>query len=65
MGQELHFVGNRRLIGGGHMPSYVPKTLVPGLVARFGLRSSGKVGIPKTAKLFHMKHLTELGENNA
>lgn len=46
MGQELHFVGNRRLIGGGYVPSYVPKTLVLDLMARFGLRSSGKVGIP-------------------
>lgn len=42
MGQELHFVGNRQLIGGGYVPSYVPITLVPGLVARFGLRSGGK-----------------------
>jgi hypothetical protein len=33
---------NRRGFGGGYVPIYVPKTLVYGLVARFGLRSGGK-----------------------
>ena len=52
MGQELHFVGNRQLIGGGYVPSYVPKTLVLGLVARFGLRSGGIIGSLRSKDYF-------------
>ena len=34
---------NRRGFGGGYVPNYVPKTLVLGLVARFGLGATVKI----------------------